>query len=147
VTLEGCGRPELSGRTVLVWSALAVAFVVALGPALGVRGVAYAVAGWLVGVGLTDMVLARAVVLAPAGARSIAPLVGLALVVVAAAVAAQLARPWIDGLASALAGLAAVGGVVLGSGFFFILTRGDRALITRQLLDLTPTLQRRVSAG
>ena len=147
VTLEGCGRPDLTGRTVLVWSVLAVAFVIGLGPALGVRAVAFAVAGWLVGVGLTDMVLARALVLAPASGRAIALLVGLVAVVVAAAVAAQLARPWIDGLPSALACLAAVGFVTLGTGFFFILTRDDRALITRQLVELTPALQRLVSAG
>src|SRR5262249_38023820 len=101
----------------------------------------------MVGVGLTNMVLVRAVALAPAAERSIAPIVGLILVVVAAAVAAQLARPWIDGLPTALAGLVAVGLVALGTGFFLVLTRGDRALITRQLIDLTPILQRHVSAG
>jgi hypothetical protein len=86
-------------------------------------------------------------VLAPASERAIAPLVGLVAVVMAAAVAAQLARPWIDGLPSALACLAAVGFVTLGTGFFCILTRDDRALITRQLVELTPALQRLVSAG
>jgi O-antigen/teichoic acid export membrane protein len=147
VTLEGCGRPDLTGRAVLVWSALAIGFVIALGPWLGVRAVAYGVAGWMVGVGLTNMVLVRAVALAPAAERSIVPIVGLALVVVAAAVAAQPVRPWIEGLPSALAGLVAVGLVALGTGFFLVLTRGDRALITRQLIDLTPALQRHVSAG
>jgi len=135
VTLEGCGRPDLAGLTVLVWSVLALGFVVAAGPTLGAQAVAYAVAGWLAGVGLTDMVLARRVILA--GAEHTGALVmGLALVVAAAAGVAHLVRPLIDRLVTALACLSGVGGVALAVGFFVILTRGDRALIGRQLADV-----------
>jgi O-antigen/teichoic acid export membrane protein len=146
VTLEGCGRPDLSGLTVLAWSALAIGFVLTLGPTLGVRAVAYAVAGWLAGVGLTDMVLARRVVLAPAEERT-STMMGLVLVVAATAGVAHLVRPLIDRLATALVGLASVGLVALGVGFFVILTRGDRALIVRQLADLLPLGRLRVATA
>jgi O-antigen/teichoic acid export membrane protein len=146
VTLEGCGRPDLSGLTVLAWSALAIVFVLALGPALGVQAVAYAVAGWLAGVGLTDMVLARRVVLAPAEERT-STTMGLVLVVAATAGVAHLVRPWIDRLATALIGLAGAGLVALGVGFFVILTRGDRSLIVRQLADFLPLARLRVATA
>ena len=146
VTLEGCGRPDLSGLTVLAWSALAIVFVLALGPALGVQAVAYAVAGWLAGVGLTDMVLARRVVLAPAEERA-STMIGLVLVVAPTAGVAHLVRPLIDRLATALIGLAGAGLVALGVGFFVILTRGDRSLIVRQLADFLPLARLRVATA
>ena len=139
VTLEGCGRPDLTGLTVLAWSALAIAFVLGLGGRLGARAVAYAVAGWLAGVGLTNMVSARAVVVGWSGVRDGAPTMGLALVTAAAIGAAHLARPLIEGLVTALVGLGAVGFVTMAIGSVLILTRGDRVLILRQFADFLPT--------
>ena len=138
VTLEGCGRPDLAGLTVLAWSALALVFVLALGPTLGARSVAYAVAGWLAGIGVTDMVLARRVILAQGAEHTVTLAMGVVLMVAAAAGVAHLVRPLIDRLVTALACMGAVGCVTLGMGFFITLTRGDRVLIVRQLADFLP---------
>lgn len=148
VTLEGCGRPDLTGLTVLTWSALATASVLLFAPMLGARAVAYAVAGWLTGVGLTDMVLARWVVLSRTPADHAGfPTFGLLASLAAATVVALIVRPLIDGLVAALLGLGAVGITTIGVGVFLILTASDRAMIRTHLADVVPALRMRFTAA
>src|SRR5262245_11899252 len=147
VTLEGCGRPDLTGLSVLAWSAAAIVVVLFLGPTLGARAAAYAVGGWLAGVGLTSMVLTRAVVLGRGDEGIGFPAVGLALVVGTTAIATQLVRPMIDGLVSALAALSGAGCVALAVGFLVILSRRDRALVMDEIAVLVPALRGGLAAA
>jgi len=147
VTLEGCGRPDLTGLSVLAWSAVACLVVLSLGPTLGARAVAYAVGGWLAGVGLTSMVLTRAVVLERGEERLGFPVVGLGLVVATTALAAQLVRPMIDGLVAALAGLGGTGCIALVVGFVVVLTGRDRAVVMDEIADLVPAFRGGLAAA
>lgn len=139
VTLEGSGRPDLTGKTMLVWSALAVTSVLLLAPTLGGLAVAYAVAAWLIGVGVTDIVLCRLLVLRPTSAPSAAvQVVGILLCLAAATAVAAPLRPYIDGLVAGIVALSAVGGTTAAVGLFAILTRDDREWLATNLRRVVP---------
>jgi len=139
VTLEATGRPDLPAKAMLAWAAVAVGSVVAFAPALGSRTVAYAVAGWLAGVGFTNVVMVRRVVLTrPWGENGPFPVLGLIGSSGSAAVAAWLVRPFVENLLAALLAFVVVGGTFAVVGFFSILNEDDRGLVGANLRRFLP---------
>ena len=143
VLIEACGRPDLTAKAMLAWSVVAVASVLVLAPHLGSPGVAYSVAGWLSGLGLTNMVIARRVTSGWGEKQERFPLLAAFLVAAVGIPASLLLGPTIHGLPSALASLGGLGTALLILGFFVILKTEDRGLTlgTVQRL-LWPSLSR-----
>jgi peptidoglycan biosynthesis protein MviN/MurJ (putative lipid II flippase) len=139
VTLEAAGRPDLPAKAMLAWAAVAVGSVVAFAPALGSRIVAYAVAGWLAGVGVTNVVMVRRVVLTRLrGENGTFPVLGLIGSSGIAAVAAWFVRPFVENLLTALLAFLVVGGTFAVVGLFSILSESDRGLVGANLRRFLP---------
>lgn len=140
VLLEACGRPDLTAKAMLAWSGVAVTSVLVLTPSLGFRGIAYSMASWLAGLGITDVVMARRVLSGWAEKAERFPLPEAFLLTAAGIPLGFLLRPAVRGLPSALASIGGLGAALLTLGFFVILTAEDRGLVlgTAQRLLRSP---------
>jgi O-antigen/teichoic acid export membrane protein len=59
VTLDGCGRPDLTAKAMFCWAVPAIGIVLVMGPRLGAVVIAWGVGGWLAATGLTSARLCR----------------------------------------------------------------------------------------
>lgn len=136
--LEGCGRPDLTTKTMLGWALFATAGGALAYPWLHADAIAGAVALWLGGVGTTTAWLARSVL-----GRSADGSVGRIATAAGGAVALGLTfeaaiGPLLGGLAGTIAGMVFCAAAILLYGFFTVLTRQDRGDL------LAPAVLRRV---
>lgn len=139
VTLEAAGRADLTAISMGAWAIVAVLGTWAASGALGPLAVAVGVGGWLAGAGLTNMVLARRLVLAHRGPSGEARLlIGALLAAAVGALAGGAARLLVDSLLDALAGMALAGACALGAGWLVVLRREDRAALLARLWREAP---------
>lgn len=132
VTLEGRGRPDVTAKAMVAWSGVAIVGMLVLAPSLGWRAIAYAVAVWLAGVGVTNMIVARRLALPKCHrAAQRFPLFGILISLGVGIPLGMLLQPVIRGLPSAFMSLGLLAITLLIVGFRFILQEGER----RQIID------------
>lgn len=138
--LEGCRRPDITVKAMLAWGAVSIAGVVAFAPSLGSQAIAHAVATWLGGVGVTNAVMARRLVIgSPQSGRGYFLMAGVLLSLAVALFTGSLLRPLIHDLQSGLLAMAAMSAASLAVGFFLILADEERRILLQTLKRPRPT--------
>ncbi|MGH9364101.1 MAG: lipopolysaccharide biosynthesis protein [Thermoanaerobaculia bacterium] len=127
-TLEGCGRPDLTAKAMLGWAFPVIIAALTGTKLFGFRAIAYGVAAWLIGVGVTTALLCRRRLRAQGaagGKRSF--WLRLGILAVFGWIGGTALVPPASSLGLGLAALGLTGASVLLAAYFLLLERSEQS--------------------